>query len=96
MNHAGGRKKTLKTFVVNSIKRESMRSIQLKKKMRNEGGRKRSHNEGSVPVAGNCNSVTCLNNLLVLQKMDKDIARNYMQQTSRTDARIRLGGLYAV
>ena len=88
MTEKAGLKKPQKTLEGSSSKKHNLRNSQQKKTM------KRSHNEGSVPVAGNCNSVTCLNNMLELQKMDKDIVRNYLQQTSRTDARIRLGGLY--
>lgn len=44
-----------------------------------------------TPVAGNCNNVTCLNDILAVLKYDKDAVQNYMAQKKRMDAGISLG-----
>ena len=99
MNNEGGEKKIQNTLKASSPKRQSWRTRQKKNNIKNGGRRKKSRPRGRqaviiVPVPGNCNNLNCLNNMLVLQKMDKDTAQNYIQSTYRTQARIRLGGLY--
>ena len=99
MNNEGDKKKIQNTLKASYPKRQSLRTSQQKNNIKNGGRRKKSRPRGRqaviiVPVPGNCNDLNCLNNMLVLQKMDKDTAQNYIQRVFRTATRIRLGGSY--
>ena len=60
---------------------------------KNKVGRK-SKQSSAVAVSGKCNNITCLNDMLEVLKIDKDMVQNYIQQKKRLDARLTLSGLF--
>merc|ERR1719222_76734 len=59
------------------------------KEAKEEGGRK---SKQSSIVSGNCNDISCLNDMLEVLKIDKDMVQNYIEQKKRLDARLSLAG----
>ena len=80
-------------------RRNQLRKEKIKKKLNklnktkgNKGGRK-SKQSTATAVQGNCNNITCLNDMLEVLKVDKDTVQNYIQQKRRLDSRLSLAGL---
>ena len=72
--------------------------MKLKKKLnkmktKNERGSRKSKQSTATAVQGNCNNITCLNDMLEVLKIDKDTVQNYIQQKRRLDNRLSLAGL---
>ena len=68
--------------------KEKLNKLNIKAK----GGQK-SKQSTTTEVQGNCNNITCLNNMLEVLKVDKDTVQNYIQQKKRLDSRLSLAGL---
>ena len=80
-------------------RRKQLKKEKIKKKLNklnktkgNKGGRK-SKQSTTTAVQGNCNNITCLNDMLEVLKIDKDTVQNYIQQKRRLDSRLSLAGL---
>ena len=67
------------------------RKVKKKKAKKKKGGRK-GKQSSAVAVLGNCNNITCLNDLIEVLKIDKDMVQNYIQQKKRLDTRLTLAG----
>ena len=70
-----------------------MKKKKAKEEEKTKGGRK-SKQSSAVAVSGNCNNITCLNDMLEVLKIDKDMVQNYIQQKKRLDGRLTLAGLF--
>ena len=72
-------------------KKSSNQKTKLKETKKDEGGRK---SKQSSDGSGNCNGdISCLNDILEVLKIDKDMVQNYIQQKKRLDTRLTLAGL---
>ena len=70
---------------------KKLKKIEEAKKRKDSQNSKQS---SAVAVSGNCNNITCLNDMLEVLKVDKDTVQNYIQQKKRLDSRLSLAGLY--
>merc|ERR1711971_670209 len=73
-------------------KKKMKKKLKKAKKARNGKGSRKSKQSSAVAVTGNCNNITCLNDMLEVLKIDKDTVQNFIQQKKRLDSRLSLAG----
>merc|ERR1712130_147549 len=70
---------------------KAKKAKKTKKNKKNQEGRKTKQSTATA-VEGNCNNITCLNDMLEVLKIDKDMVQNFIQQKKRLDSRLSLAG----
>ena len=71
-------------------KKKQLNKGKVKKRKAREA--KRGKQSSAVAVSGKCSNITCINDMLEVLKIDKDMVQNYIQQKKRLDGRLTLAG----
>merc|ERR1712106_1185102 len=77
----------------NKIK--ALKKLKKRRKGKKKKGTKKLGGKGrqtTTTTTDTCQNITCLNNLLKVLKINKDMVQNFMQQKNRMDARLKLAG----
>ena len=77
-------------------KKKNRKKIKTLKKLKKKRQRKKGKGKRKLTPRNekkdSCQNITCLNDLLVVLKLDKDMVQNFIQQKKRIDSRLKLSG----